>query len=77
MVKPKEKLNSTTPLFFNGCILSLNKDSIALHQKGQGKKINIINVNSLKQGYMEQRVHGAYVASICQPEASFDLSIAA
>ena len=34
MTKPKEKLNLTTPLFFNGCILSLNKNSIALHQKG-------------------------------------------
>jgi len=31
MTKPKEKLNLTTPLLFNGCILSLNKDSIALH----------------------------------------------
>ena len=26
---------------------------------------------------MEQRVRGAYIATICQPEASFDLSIAA
>src|SRR6266568_8875793 len=65
IAKPKEKLNLTTPLFFNGYILSLNKDSIALHQKGQGKKINIININSLKQGYMEQRARRAYVASIC------------
>ena len=31
MAKPKEKLNSTTPLFFNGCILSLNKDFITLY----------------------------------------------
>ena len=77
MVKPKEKLNLTTPLLFNGCILSLNKDSIALRQKGQGKKINVINVNSLKQGYMEQCACGAYVASICQPEASFNFFVAA
>ena len=34
MTKPKEKLNLTTPLLFNGCILSLNEDSIALRQKG-------------------------------------------
>ena len=32
--KPKEKLNLTTPLLFNGYIFSLNKDSIALRQKG-------------------------------------------
>jgi hypothetical protein len=48
IVKPKEKLNLTTLLLFNGYILSLNKDSIALRQKSQGKKINIININSLK-----------------------------
>ena len=34
MAKPKEKLSLTTLLLFNGCILSLNKDSITLHQKG-------------------------------------------
>ena len=31
IAKPKEKLNLTTPLLFNKCILSLNKNSIALH----------------------------------------------
>ena len=77
MAKPKEKLDSTTLLIFNRCILSLNKDSIALRQKGQGKKIDVVNVNSLKQGYIEQRARGAYVASICQLKASFDLSVAA
>jgi hypothetical protein len=30
IVKPKKKLSLTTPLLFNGCILSLNKNSIAL-----------------------------------------------
>jgi len=34
MAKPKEKLDLKTLLFFNRCILFLNKDSIALHQKG-------------------------------------------
>jgi len=34
IAKLKEKLNLTTPLLFNGYILSLNKDSIALRQKG-------------------------------------------
>ena len=48
MAKLKKKLNLTILLFFNGCILSLNKDSIALRQKGQGKKINVININSPK-----------------------------
>ena len=30
ITKPKKKLNLITLLFFNGCILSLNKDSITL-----------------------------------------------
>ena len=77
MAKPKEKLNLTTLLLFNGCILSLNKDSITLRQKGQGKKINIININSLKQRYVEQRAREAYIASIYQPKALFNLFIAA
>jgi hypothetical protein len=29
------------------------------------------------QQYLEQRARGAYLAFICQPEAAFDLSIAA
>jgi len=33
IVKLKEKLNLITLLLFNRCILSLNKDSIALRQK--------------------------------------------
>ena len=34
IIKLKEKLNLIIPLLFNRCILSLNKDSIALCQKG-------------------------------------------
>jgi len=34
IAKPKEKLSLITPLLFNRCILSLNKDSITLRQKG-------------------------------------------
>ena len=30
-----------------------------------------------KQRYVEQRARGTYIASICQPEAVFDLSVAA
>jgi len=34
IAKPKEKLDLITLLLFNGCTLSLNKDSITLRQKG-------------------------------------------
>jgi hypothetical protein len=76
IVKLKEKLNLTTLLLFNGCILSLNKNFIALCQKGQGKKINVININFLKQGYIEQYTYKAYITFIYQLKASFNLSIA-
>ena len=76
MAKLKEKLNLITLLLFNKCILSLNEDFIALCQKGQDKKIDVINVNSLKLGYVEQHTCGVYIVSICQPEASFNLFVA-
>jgi len=77
--KPKERLSEEVPLEFNGCTLTLRKHVIQLTQKGQGAKIDIINPKAADraQRYMEQRARGAYIASICQPEASFDLSAAA
>lgn len=33
--------------------------------------------STVKQAYLEQRARGAYIATICQPEAAFDLSVAA
>jgi hypothetical protein len=78
--KPKEKLTTDSPLIFNGCILSKEANgSIRLHQKKQGEKLKLVERGSttLKQQYIEQRARGAYIASICQPEATFDLSTAA
>jgi hypothetical protein len=36
-----------------------------------------VNSPDFKQEYLEQRARGAYIATICQPEASYDLSVAA
>jgi hypothetical protein len=79
LAKPKEALSFTTPLIFNGCVLSLDGTTIRLRQKNQSKKLKLVNVNSpdFKQEYLEQRARGAYIATICQPEASYDLSVAA
>lgn len=45
-------------------------------QKGQGRKLALVpsTTDDRKQQYVEQRARGAYLASICQPEAIFDLS---
>jgi hypothetical protein len=79
--KPKDTLSPETPLIFNGCVLTQKEGDVAveLRQKEQGKKLKLINHKSkdLKQAYMEQRARGAYIATICQPEAAFDLSVAA
>jgi hypothetical protein len=79
LAKPKEKLTSDTPLIFNGCVLTQEGNVVLLRQKDQGKKIQLIDINDMdfKQRYVEQRARGAYIASICQPEAVFDLSVAA
>ncbi|CAE7034277.1 hypothetical protein PTTW11_11401 [Pyrenophora teres f. teres] len=79
--KPKSILIPETQLDFNRCTLTIdaNKPILDLRQKGQGGKINLVDAkahNSAQQ-YTEQRARGAYIASTCQPEASFDLSVAA
>jgi hypothetical protein len=50
-----------------------------LVQKGQGTKLQLVDptADDRQSQYREQRARGAYVATICQPEASFDLSVAA
>jgi hypothetical protein len=66
-------------LTFNGCTIKLEGERLRLVQKGQGKKLREVDPCSDErdQQYREQRARGAYVASICQPEALFDLSVAA
>jgi hypothetical protein len=46
--KPKETLTTTESLQFNGCILAFDNNSImTLRQKKQGKKIQLINNNTI------------------------------
>ena len=78
--KPREELSLTSNLIFNGCVLTQNSDdTMTLLQKDQGKKLQLVNEKgeNPQQEYLEQRARGAYIASICQPEASYDLSVAA
>ncbi|KAK1990054.1 hypothetical protein LX36DRAFT_664610, partial [Colletotrichum falcatum] len=65
------------PITFNGGVLSLKPNgNIYYRQKGQGKKLQPTNPDSTtaKQQYVKQQARGAYIASICQPEACFDYS---
>ncbi|KAF2025958.1 hypothetical protein EK21DRAFT_103538 [Setomelanomma holmii] len=80
-LKLKSILTPKVELDFNGCTLTIDssKPAFALRQKGQGGKIKLVNASApdRAQQYTEQRACGAYIASTCQPEASFDLSVAA
>ena len=79
--KPKIELKLHAKLNFNGAQITMedNEGVIHLRQKGQGARIEVISStqSDRAQRYLEQRARGAYLASICQPEASFDLSVAA
>lgn len=77
--KPVIELSPENPLEFNGCTLSMYDDHIRLTQKGQGKKLELVDLASRTkfEDYRQQRARGAYISSICQPEAAFDLCTAA
>ncbi|EKD14167.1 polyprotein [Drepanopeziza brunnea f. sp. 'multigermtubi' MB_m1] len=79
--KEIETLTHAEPMIFNGCKLSLDKDGFGLSvgQKGQGKRLAVIKLDSATRAkeYLEQRARGAYLATICYPEASCALSMAA
>ncbi|KHJ34219.1 hypothetical protein EV44_g3468 [Erysiphe necator] len=64
ILKPVQKLTIDNPLMFNGAVLKRKID-------------HYTNGLSLKKQYVAHRAWGAYIASVCQPEANFDYSIAA
>jgi hypothetical protein len=72
--KEKQFLNSQNPIIFNGCILTIGDNNVlSLGQKNQAQKLQIVQNEA---DYVQQRARGAYIATICQPEASYDLSVA-
>ena len=92
MTKPREQLDVTHPIKFNGVkiklgedgSLYLNHESHALVQPVKQSDSSSTSARGVvrerltpKEQYLAQRARGAYVACICQPEASFDLSHAA
>lgn len=82
--KELSTLSATHPLEFNGSTIRMigemdGQGYLTMCQKGQGTKLQVIEKTDPErnQKYVEQRARGAYIASICQPEAVFDLSVAA
>ncbi|KHJ34337.1 hypothetical protein EV44_g0920 [Erysiphe necator] len=93
IAKGREMLTISTPIKFNGGKINLEEDnSITLTQAQHCENLSIIISKSIdtisprskirkllgpKEQYVAQRARGPYVASTCQPEASFDLSSSA
>ncbi len=91
--KKREKLISTISIKFNDDLISLSDNSLLLAQSKQFDQIKLINLTSsinlrssreeirkiitLKDQYVAQRARDAYIATISQLEAFFDLSFAA
>jgi hypothetical protein len=77
--KPKTVLSEHNPIEFNGGRISISQGKITLTQKGQAAHLRTIDqaAENAAQQYVVQRARGAYIASVCQPEAAFDLSTAA
>lgn len=90
LAKGRERLTSNHDLKFNSSIIHLKNDSITLTQERQCKNLKIVNSKnttttssrgtirqdfSIKDQYIAQRARGAYIASVCQPEAAYNLSI--
>ena len=93
MTKERTHLILETPIKFNGTMIRLAPSrDIMLTQETRVGSISLVKNHdasttssrgivreklSSREQYVAQRARGAYTASICQPEASFDLSYAA
>jgi hypothetical protein len=90
--KDRERLTTAHPLKFNGGHIQLADDTLVLTQERQCANIRLVDRRARdlegtrgkirrsvppKDQYVAQRARGAYVATVSQPEAAFDLSFAA
>jgi hypothetical protein len=92
MIKSRDYLDSNSSLKFNDTIIERQENDIYLRQISQSDHLQLIqNVDIAitssrnkikvalisKEQYVTQRARSAYVASICQLKASFDLFLTA
>lgn len=88
MIKDREYLISARPLKFNGAQIKLDSNGTVLIKESHVGGIFLVtdhNIDStslrgitrkkllLKEQYLAQRAKCAYIAFMCQPEASFNL----
>jgi hypothetical protein len=92
LTKEREELTTTNPIKFNRGQLTQKGNSLTLTQGQHCENLRAVSLETTdltsargvvrkqiptKEQYVAQRARGAYVATVCQPEATFDLSTAA
>jgi hypothetical protein len=92
LAKKREQLTEGHKLKFNGGDITLQSDgSITITQESHNTTLQIVTATadlvssrgtirrdvSIQDQYVAQRARGAYLATVTQPEAAFDLSFAA
>ena len=92
LAKEREQLSTQNSIKFNGGQISLKDNKVKLTQERQCQNLELVTTKNIdltnsrgetRQGviptdqYVAQRARGAYIATVCQPEAAFDLSFAA
>jgi hypothetical protein len=90
--KEREELTVQNPIKFNGGQLTMKENSLELTQERHCQNLGtvlheavnltssrgVVRKSVLPKGqYIAQRARGAYIATVCQPEAAYDLSTAA
>ena len=93
IAKKREQLTNGNKLKFNGGDITLQSDnSITITQESYNTTLQVVTTKaanlvssrgtirrdvSIQDQYVAQRARGAYLATVTQPEAAFDLSFAA
>jgi hypothetical protein len=92
LAKDREQLQQGKDLKFNGAVVHIKDSTLTLTQARQCQNLQLVTKTeatttssrgttrkglTTKEQYVAQRARGAYIASVCQPEAAFDLSVAA
>ena len=92
LTKEREELTKNNPIKFNGKSIMMKGNSLALTQEQHCQNLKTVSSEaenltssrgitrkmvSPKEQYIAQRARGVYIAIVCQPEATIDLSLAA
>jgi hypothetical protein len=92
LTKEREELTKNNPIKFNGGSIMMKRNCLALTQEQHCQNLKTVSSEaenltssrgiirkmvSPKEQYIAQRARGAYITTVCQPEAAFDLSSAA